>query len=144
MGLLPSLKEDVIKVLHSLCQQIWNTQQWPQDWKRSILIPTPKKGSSKECANHWTIALIFHARKVMLKILHAGLQHYVNQELPDVQAGFRKGRGTRDQIANICWIVEKASGEGNSNPLQYSCWKITWTEEPGRLQSMGLRRVGHD
>ena len=144
MGLLPSLKKDVIKVLHSLCQQIWNTQQWPQDWKRSILIPTPKKGSSKECANHWTVALIFHARKVMLKILHAGLQHYVNQELPDVQAGFRKGRGTRDQIANICWIVEKASGEGNGNPLQYSCWKITWTEEPGRLQSMGLRRAGHD
>ena len=108
MGLLPSLKEDVIKVLHSLCQHIWKTQQWPQDWKRSILIPTPKKGSSKECANHWTIALIFHARKVMLKILHAGLQHYVNQELPDVQAGFRKGRGTRDQIANICWIVKKA------------------------------------
>ena len=138
------LKDDAIKVLHSVCQQIWKAQQWSQDWKRSILIPVPRKGSTKECANHWTIALISHASKVMLKILPARHQHYVNQELPDVQAGFRKGRGTRDQIANICWIVEKASGEGNSNPLQYSCWKITWTEEPGRLQSMGLRRVGHD
>ena len=102
------LKDDVIKVLHSLCQQIWKTQQWPQDWKRSILIPIPKKGSAKECSNHQTVALISHASKVMLKILHAGLQHYVNQELPDVQAGFRKGRGTRDQIASICWITEKA------------------------------------
>ena len=106
--LLKSLKEDAIKVLHSLCQQIWKTQQWPQDCKRSILIPIPKKGSTEECANHWTVALISHASKVMLKILHARLQHYVNQELPDVQAGFRKGRGTRDQIANICWIIEKA------------------------------------
>ena len=102
------LKDDVIKVLHSLCQQIWKTQQWPQDWKRSILIPIPKKGSAKECSNHQTVALISHASKVMLKILHAGLQHYVNKDLPDVQAGFRKGRGTRDQIASICWITEKA------------------------------------
>ena len=99
--LFKSLKEDAVKVLHSLCQQIWKTQQWPQDWKRSILIPIPKKGSTKECANHQTIALIFHASKVMLKILHARLQHYVNQELPDVRAGFIEGRGTRDQIANI-------------------------------------------
>ena len=99
--LFKSLKEVAIKVLHSLCQQVWKTQQWPQDWKRSILIPFPKKGSTKECANHWTIALISHASKVMLKILHARLQHYVNQELPDVQAGFRKRRGTRGQIANI-------------------------------------------
>ena len=105
--LFKSLKEDAVKVLHSLCQQIWKTQQWPQDWKRSILIPIPKKGSTKECANHQTIALIFHASKVMLKILHARLQHYVNQELPDVRAGFIEGRGTRDQIANICWIIEK-------------------------------------
>ena len=82
--LFKSLKEDAIKVLHSLCEQIWKTQQWPQDWKRSILIPIPKKGSTKECANHQTIALISHASKVMLKILHARLQHYVNQELPDV------------------------------------------------------------
>ena len=99
--------EDVIKVLHSLCQQIWKTQQWPQDCKRSILIPIPKKGGTKGCVNQWTVALISHASKVMLKILHARLQHYVNQELPDVQAGFRKGRGTRDQIANTCWIIEK-------------------------------------
>ena len=78
------------------------------DWKKSILIPVPKKGSTKECPNHWTMALISHASKVMLKILHARLQHYANQELPDVQTGFRKDRGTRDQIANICWIIEKA------------------------------------
>ena len=83
-------------------------QQWPQNWKRSILIPIPKKNSTKECANHRTIALISHASKVMLKILHARLQHYANQDIPDVQAGFRKGRGARDQIANICWIIEKA------------------------------------
>jgi len=83
-------------------------QQWPQNWKRSILIPIPKKGSTKECANHWTIALISRASKVMLKILHARLQHYVNQDIPDVQAGFQKGRGARDQIANIRWITEKA------------------------------------
>ena len=106
--LLKILKNDAIKVLHSLCQQIWKTQQCPQDWKRWILIPIPEKDSAKECANHRTIALISHTSKVMLKILHARLQHYVNQELPDVQAGFRKGRGTRDQIANIRWIIEKA------------------------------------
>ena len=102
------LKDDAIKVLHSLCQQIWKTQQWPQDWKRSILIAIPKKGSTKGCANYQTIALISHASKVMLKILYARLQHYVNQELTDVQAGFRKVQGTRDQIANIRWIIEKA------------------------------------
>ena len=94
-------------MLLSICQQIWKTHQWPQDWKRSILIPIPKKGSTKECANHQTFALISHSSKVMLKILPARLQHYANQELPDVQAGFRKGRGTRDQIANILWIIEK-------------------------------------
>ena len=94
--------------MHSLCQQIWKTQQWPQDWKKSILTPLPKKGSTKEYTNHWTVALISHASKIMLKILHARLQHYVNKELPHVQAGFRKGRGTRDQIANIFWITEKA------------------------------------
>ena len=106
--LFKSLKDDAIKVLHSLCQQIWKTQQWPQDWKRSILIPIPEKGITKECANHQTIALISHASKVMLKNLHARLQHYSNQDLPDVQAGFRKGRRTRDQVANIRWIIEKA------------------------------------
>ena len=102
------LKDDAVKVLHSICQQIWKTQQWPQDWKRSVFIPNPKKGHTKECSNYCTIALISHASKVMLKILQARLQQYVNCELPDVQAGFRKGRGTRDQIANICWITEKA------------------------------------
>ena len=102
------LKDDAVKVLHSICQQIWKTQQWPQDWKRSVFIPIPKKGNAKECSNYRTIALISHASKVMLKILQARLQQYVNRELPDVQAGFRKGRGTRDQIANIRWIMEKA------------------------------------
>ena len=87
--------------------QFWKTQQWPQDWKRSILIPIPKKGSTKECTNHRTVALISHASMIMLKILHARLQHYANQELPDVQAGFRKGRGMRNQIANILWIIKK-------------------------------------
>ena len=102
------LKDDAVKVPHSICQQIWKTQQWPQDWKRSVFIPIPKKGNAKECSNYRTIALISHASKVMLKILQARLQQYVNHELPDVQAGFRKGRGTRDQIANIGWIMEKA------------------------------------
>ena len=102
------LKDDAVQVLHSICQQMWKTQQWPQDWKRSVSIPIPKKGNAKECSNHCTIAFISHASKVMLKILQARLQQYVNRELPDVPAGFRKGRGTRDQIANICWIMEKA------------------------------------
>ena len=97
-----------MKVLHSKCQQIWKTQQWPQDWKRSVFIPIPKKGNAKECSNHHTIALISHTGKVMLKILQAKFQQYVDCELPDVQAGFRKGRGTRDQIANICCIIKKA------------------------------------
>ena len=95
-------------MLHSICQQIWTTQQWPQDWKRSVFILIPKKGNAKECSNYRTIALISHTSKVMLKILQARLQQYVNHELPDVQAGFRKGRGTRDQIATICWVIEKA------------------------------------
>src|SRR5574338_335985 len=102
------LKDDAVKVLHSICQQIWKTQQWPQDWKRSLFIPIPKKGNAKECSNYHTIALISHASKVMLKILQARLQQYVNRELPDVQAGFRKGRRIRDQMANIPWIMEKA------------------------------------
>ena len=102
------LKDDAVKVLHSICQQIWKTQQWSQDWKRSVFIPIPEKGNAKECSNYCTIALISHASKVMLKILQARLQQYVNHELPDVQAGFRKGRGTRDQISNICWIIRKA------------------------------------
>ena len=102
------LKVDAVKVLHSLCQQIWKTQQWPQDWKKLGFILIPKKGNPKECSNYCTIVLISHASKVMLKILQARLQQYMNCELPDVQGGFRKGRGTRDQIANICWITEKA------------------------------------
>ena len=101
------LKEDAVKVLHSIHQQIWKTQQWLQDWKRSVFIPIPKKVSDKECSNYHTIALISHASKVMLKIIQTRLQQYVNRELPDVQAGFRKGRGTRDRTANICWIIEK-------------------------------------
>ena len=102
------LKDDAVKVLHSICQQIWKTQQWSQDWKRSVFIPIPKKDNAKECWNYLTVALISHASKVMLKILQARLQQYVNRELPVVQAGFRKSRGTRDQIANIHWIIIKA------------------------------------
>ena len=102
------LKDDPVKVLHSICQQIGKTQQSPQDWKRAVFIPIPKKGSAKECSNYCTISLISHASKVMLKILQARLQHYVNCEFPDVKAGFRKDRGTRNQIAHICWIIEKA------------------------------------
>ena len=102
------LKDDAVKVLHSICQQIWKTQQWPQDWRRSVFIPIPKKGNPKECSNYHTIVLISQATKIMLKILQARLQQYMTRELPDVQACFRKGRGTRDQIANILWIIEKA------------------------------------
>ena len=101
-------KDDAVKVLHSICQQIWKTQQRPQDWKRSVFIPIPKKGNAKECSNYRTVALISHASKVMLKILQARLQQYMNCEVPGVQGGFRKVRGTRDQIANICRIIEKA------------------------------------
>ena len=106
--LLQFLKDDAVKVLHSICQQVWKTQQWSQDWKRSVFIPIPKKGNAKECSNYCTIALISYTSKVMLKILQARLHQYVNCELPDVQAGFRKGRGTRNQIANVRWIMEKA------------------------------------
>ena len=102
------VKDDAVKVLHSVCQQIWKTQLWPQDWKMSVFIPIPKKGNAKECSDYHTIAFISHTSKVMLKILQARLQQYMNRELPDVQAGFRKGRGARDQIANIRWIIEKA------------------------------------
>ena len=102
------LKNDAVKVLHSICQQMWKTQQWPQEWKRSVFMPIPKKGNAKECSNYRTVELISHSSKVMVKILQARLQQDVNCEFPDVQAGFRKGRGTRDQIANILWIMEKA------------------------------------
>ena len=100
--------DDAVKVLHSICQQFWKTQQWPQDWKRSVFIPIPKKDNAKECSNYHTTELISHASKVMLKILQARLQQYVNRGPPNVQAGFRKGRGTRDQTVNIRWIIEKA------------------------------------
>ena len=114
-----------MKLLHSICQQIWKTKQWPQDWKRSVLIPIPKKGNAKECSNYHTIVLISHASKVMLKILQARLQQYVNCELPDVQADFRKGRGTRDQIANICWVIEEA---------EFS--RVFWKQESSRKTSI--------
>ena len=102
------IKDDAIKLLYSIFQQIWKTQQWPQDWKRSIFILIPKKGNGKECSDYRTVELISHTSKIMLKILQARLQQYTNCELPNVQAGFRKGRGTRDQLANICWSIKKA------------------------------------
>ena len=102
------LKDDAVKVLHSICQKIWKTQQWPQDWKRSVFIPIPEKGNAEECSNSCTIALLSHASKVMLKILQTRLQQYMKHELPDVQAGFRKSRGPSDKIASIYWIIEKA------------------------------------
>jgi len=102
------LKDDTVKLLHSICQQIWKTQQWPQEWKRSVFIPIPKKGNAKECSNYCAIAQISHTSKVMFTILQACFQQYINCELPDVQAGFRKGTGTRDQIVNMLWIIEKA------------------------------------
>ena len=105
---LQILKDYAVKVLHSIRQQIWKTQQWPQDWKRSVFIPIPKIGNAKECSNYHIVAFTSHTSKVMLKILQARLQQYVNRELPDVRARFRKGRGSRDQTANIQWIIEKA------------------------------------
>ena len=105
------LKDDAMNVLLSICQQIWKTQQWPQDWKRLVFIPVPKKGNAKECSNYHTIAHLSHVSKVMVKILQASPQQYMNHELPDVQAGFGKGRGTRDQIVNIHWIIKKKTKE---------------------------------
>jgi len=102
------LKDDAVKMLHSICQKMWKTQQWPQDWKRAVFIPIPKKDNAKDCSNYHTIALISHASKVMLKILQPRLQQHVNHELPYVQAGFRKGRGARFQIESFCWIIIKA------------------------------------
>ena len=117
------LKDDAAKVLHSIGQQIWKTQQWPQDWKRSVFIPIPKKGNAKECSNYRTLALISQASKIMLKILQIRLQQFVNYELPDVQAGFRKGRGTRDPIADIHWIIEKAEEQEINLPTSAGSWK---------------------
>ena len=122
------LEGDAVKVLHSICQQIWKTQQWPQDWRRSGFIPIPKKRNAKECLNYSTIALISHASKVTLKILQARLQQYMNRELSDVHARYKKSR------------VEKAMAPHSST----LAWRIPWTEEPGRLQSMGSLRVRHD
>ena len=104
------MKKEAVKVVHSKCQKIWKTQQLPQAWKRSVFIPIPKKGTAKECSNYCTIALISHTSKVMLKILQARSQQYVNREFPDVQAGFRKGRRTRDQNASIRWMIENMRG----------------------------------
>ena len=106
--LLQILKDNAVKVLHSICQQIWKTQQWPQDWKRSVFIPIPRKGNAKECSDYCTIVVLSHASKIMLKSLQVRFQQYVNQRLPDIQPRFKKGRGTRDQIDNICWIPAKA------------------------------------
>ena len=118
------LKDDAVKVLHTICQQIWKTQQWPQDWKRSVFILIPKKGSAKECSNCCTIALISHASKVMLKILQARLQQYENHELPEAQAGFRKGRRTRDQTANIRWIIIKKQGNSRKTSASLTMLKL--------------------
>ena len=107
MELFQILKDDAVKVLHLICQQLGKTQHWPLDWKRSVFIPITKKGNVKECSNYHTIALFSHASMVMLKIIQARPQQYINWELPNVQDGFRKGKGTRDQIANICWIIER-------------------------------------
>ena len=109
-------------MLHSICQQIWKTQQWPQDWKSIAFTLIPNKGNAKECSNYYTIALISHSWKVMFKILQARLQQYMNQELPDVQAGFRKGRGTRDQIANIHWLIKKqeSSNKTSTSPFDHA------------------------
>ena len=119
------LKDNAVKVLQSICQQIWKTQQWPQDWKRSVFVLIPKKGNAKECSNYCTIALISHTSKVMLKILQARLQHYMNCELPDVQAGFRKGRGTRDPIANGHWIIKRDVPEKKQERKQKSSRKTS-------------------
>ena len=135
------LKDDAVKVLHSICQHIWKTQQWPQDWKRSVFIPIPKKGNAKECSNYCTIALISHTSKGMLKILQARLQQYMNCELPDVQAGFRKGRGTRDQIANIHWIIKKESSRKTSTSALLTMPKplTLWTTTNWKiLKEMGI------
>ena len=128
--LLKILKDDAVTVLHSICQQIWKIQQWPQDWKMSVFFQIPKKGNAKECSNYHTIALISHTSKIILKILQARLQQYMNRELPDVQAGFRKGRGAKDQITNICWIIKKAECL-RIDVFELWCWKrflrVPWT-----------------
>ena len=123
MELFQILKDDAVKVLHSICQQIWKTQQWPQDYRRSVFISMPKKGNAKDDSNYHIIALISYASKVMLKSLQARFQQYMNCEIPDVQAGFRKGRETRDQIANIHWIIKKAR-EFQKNMFYLLCQRL--------------------
>ena len=136
------LKDDAVKVLNTICQQICKSQQWPQDWKRSVFFPIPKKGNTKECSNYRTIALISHASKVMFKILQARLQQYMNCELQDVQTGFRKGRGTRDQIANICWITGKARVPEKLLLLLFWLCQSLWLLDHNKLwkilQEMGI------
>ena len=138
------VKDDAVKVLHSICQQIWKTQQWPQNWKKSVFIPIPKKGDAKECSNYHTIALISHASKVMLKIQQARLHQNVNHELPEVQAGFRKGRWTKDQIANNCWIIEKEISRKKSTsvlltvPKHQTAWKWSHSVMSDSLRPHGL------
>ena len=134
--LLQILKDDAVKVLHSICQQIWKSQQWPQDWKRSVFIPILKKGNAKEYSNYHTILLISDDSKILkLKILQVRLQQYMNWELLDVQAGFRKGRGTRDQTANICWIIEKENSRKISNSASLTTLKLltVWIKTCGKL-----------
>ena len=126
LELLQILKDDAVKVLYAICQQIWKTQQWPQDWKWSVFIPIPKKGNAKECSNYHTVALISHTSKVMLKILQVRFQKYMNRELSDVQAGSRKSRGTRDQIANICWIIKRAKEFQKNIYLFYWLCQSLW------------------
>ena len=130
-------------MLHSICQQIWKTQQRPQDWKMSLFIPIPKKGSIKECSNYHTIALISHISKVMLKIIQARVQQYVNHELPDVQTGFRKGRGTRDQIANIRWIIKKAREFQKNILLLYWLRQNLWLCVPQQTVENSSRHGGY-
>ena len=125
--LVQILKDDAVKVLHSICQQIWETHQWPQDWKRSVFIPIPKTSNAKECSNYHIIALISHASEIMHKNLQARLQQYVNRKLPEVEAGFRKGRGTRDQIANICWIIKKAKSSRKTTISALLTMPKPWT-----------------
>ena len=129
------LKDDVVKVLHSICQQIWKTQQWLQDRKRSVFIPTPKKGNAKECSNYCTIAHISNTSKVTLKILQPRLQQYMNRELLDVQDGFRKFRGARDQIANIHWIIEKGRVPEKHLLLLYWLCQSLWLVDHNKFEN---------